>query len=114
MNFTQSFNRSTARAFRPFFDARVGVEAQRCGMTYRGTYAACVFPADAMEPLTDVSFEAEGERVTILIAKVGPLAWNQPDPPRVGDIITHEGKRYAVTKRDEFVTDCYQLEARQA
>lgn len=105
------FNRfRNGRAFASFFDAKVGVEAIRDGVTYRGIFAACVFPGTAADPLAAVVSTNETITATVLISKVGPYAWNLTTPPRKGDKITHEGHVYAVNKRDEFVRDHHHLE----
>lgn len=107
------FNRfKNPRAFATFYTERVSLEAVRAGVTIRGTYAACVFPGTAADPLAATASETEVVTATILIAKTGPFAWNQADPPRIGDKIHHDGHVYAVTKRDDFVRDHYHLEAR--
>lgn len=100
------------RAFTTFFDERISFEAVRDGMTIRGTYAACVFPGAAADPLAAMASDTEAVVATVLIAKAGPYGWNMPSPPRVGDKIHHDGHVYAVTKLDPFVKDHYKLEAK--
>lgn len=100
------------RAFATFFTERITLKAERAGMKIRGTYAACVFTGTAADPLAAMTSETDVVTATVLISKAGPYGWNQPDPPRVGDKIFHNGNIYAVTKRDKFITDHHHLEAR--
>ena len=99
---------------RPFFNDRVVIEAKRPNGTIRGTFAACIFRGMA-DPLSDGAIESTVATLTVLVAKTGEFAWNHPDdPPRIGDVVTIPcGASFAVTSRDDLVTDHYHLEARQ-
>lgn len=84
-------------AFAPMFDDRVVVRAsRRNGETVRGTFAACVFPAESDDPLADVNDSSARRRVSVEIPRTGPGGWNRQDLPQVGDGIEHDGVRYSV------------------
>lgn len=102
-------------AFKPFFNDRVVIEANRPDGAIRGTFAACVFQGVA-DPMSDGAIDTSVAAATVLVAKTGPEGWNRPDdPPRIGDVVTLAcGVRFTITKRDDLVTDHYHLEARQS
>ena len=101
-------------AFAPCFNDRVVIEANRPDGAIRGTFAACVFQGVA-DPMSDGAADTSVATATVLLAKTGPLAWNRPEPPQIGDSVTLAcGASFVVTRRDDLVTDHYQLEARQS
>ena len=101
-------------AFKPFFGDRVVIETKRSGLRARQTCAAWVVDGGFSDPMSDVAVETSARVITVHVAKTGPLAWNDPEPPQIGNIITLVcGVSFAVTNRDDLVTDHYQLEARQ-
>lgn len=102
-------------ATKPMFDEHVVIEAVRPTDVIRGTFRACVFVNGYGDPLSEGALESDVKTATILVAKYGPDCWSRPDdPPRKGDIVTLEtGVSFAVTERDELVSDHYHLEARQ-
>ena len=102
------------KPFEVFFGDHVVIETKRSGLCSRQTCAAWVVDGGFADPMSDLAVETSGRVITVHVAKTGPLAWNDPNPPQIGDVITLVcGVSFAVTKRDDLVTDHYQLEAKQ-
>lgn len=100
-------------AFEFFFDHLVAVDGKRPGgAVVRGTYAACVFPAEKLDPFSEDAAQSKIYKRGVLIAKTGANAWNDREPPQIGDKLTINGSAWAVASVDPFCDNHYTLEVR--
>lgn len=110
---------SNRRAWSPFFGDVVKVSARRGGAgvparTAAGGYRACVLPMANDDPFAEEDAQSVRPRFSVLIAKTGPNAWNDCEPPRIGDVLELPGGMTAAVKKVlPVVDDWYELEARQ-
>lgn len=105
-------------AYSPLFTDLIKVTAKRregnAVRTISGSYRGCVFPAEDAEAMLQESADSDLKTFRVLIAKLGPNAWNDKTQPQIGDIIEFKGGvRAAVKKVDPLVADWYEMEARQ-
>lgn len=83
------------RAFAPFFDDPVVVEAKRAGRTVRTTVRACVLDQGLDDPLVETS-AASDRRVIAVRVQTACLACL--GAPAVGDVVAYNGARFAVER----------------
>ena len=109
-----------SKAFAPMFDDLVKVTARRItdGVNppriIRGGFRACVLPMMNDDPFAEDEAQSARRRFSVLIAKSGPSAWNDRQPPQIGDVIElPNGLTAAVKKVIPVVDDWYELEARE-
>ena len=100
-------------SFAVFFDEMIALEGKRPnGATVRGTFAACVMPAEKLDPFAEDAAQSKIYKRGVLIAKTGDNAWNDREPPQIGDKLTINGTAWAVASVDPFCDDHYTLEVR--
>lgn len=82
------------KAFDPFFDDHVSVEAVRAGRTVRTTCAACVLDEGYDDPLSD-AVQTSRRIVTVLVRGGECFCFGGFKP---GDVVVSEGSRLAVER----------------
>lgn len=107
-------------AFAPMFDDLVKVTARRIAdgvnrsRIIRGGFRACVMPMLNDDQFCEDEVQSVRRRFSVLIAKSGPGAWNDRQPPQIGDVIElPSGLSVAVMKVIPVVDNWYELEARE-
>lgn len=84
-------------AFTPFFDETVGYHGKRQHLDIDTNFKACVFPADNIEPISDLDTASEVMAMSISIKEED---WTfDKVKPQIGDAITLEdGTKLNVAK----------------
>jgi len=88
-----------------FFDT-LAVVAGQC-------VKACVYPPERADPLADAASDAAAIVTTILVRRVGEMAWNNLSvPPKTGDTVKLGERTYSVISVDLFCDDYYTIKAK--